>query len=147
VLGYADAANASDASQGELEARAEALASRKGGSLWAALFYAHARFFLDSQGAAGTGTALQVGSMAARMGEDNDRLEYFFDHPDEAAQVQWVPPQYPAVTLGLNESMKTIQEVTMLLSALLVVSAVFNIVVFTKMNAALGRMKHKREGK
>jgi len=135
VLGFAEAERFSGMSEAEVFGRAERLSSTQGKRMWPALFYAHSRFYWDTQGPAGVGSVLRLGSMAEKMDEDLERVDYLLRHPENAPQPSQVP-QTSASEEG-NRVNEALVILVILLSVLLVVSAVLNIVVFTSMKNAL----------
>ena len=134
VLGFAALENMSGTRDAEIVAIAQNISSRKGETLWSALFFAHARFQIDANGAAGSANAIRLGSMAALMDDDLKRMDYLLQHPEEA------PPAMPVAQPGMLEDVCRLNDsllvLSLLLCILLIVSAGLNMIVFTKMKAS-----------
>ncbi len=129
VLGALRAANYSAQGENAASQKASGFLARKGKTLWSALFFAHASFYNLTGGDAGT--VLRLGSIADGMENDTTMMLVLFENPNAVPAPSATPASIPAQenVEKLNESLVV---VIVLLSILLVTSAILSIVLYTR---------------
>ena len=132
VLGAISAKNVSGSG---LKQRAEEYAGRRGGTLWSALFYAHAGYYKEVD--ASPMIVVRLGSIAERLEEDSGRMAELLENPEAAPIPVEISQPLPAVREDVEKLNESLVVLVVLLSVLLITSAVLNIIVFTRMKRKL----------
>lgn len=130
VLGTVRARNLSIAGDAAIVEKAREFAARKGKVLWSALFFAHASYY-DAVGG-GAGTVARLGYIADGMENDTGMMGVLFENPGAvpAPPVEtWIATGGQEEVVGLNEALLVM---IVLLSILLITSAILNIIVYTR---------------
>ena len=141
VLGSLEARNLTSGEDDAVISKANGFAARKGKSLWAALFFAHAAYYNATNG--GAATVARLGFIADRYENDTAMMRVLFENPNAVPAPSLMPPSYPPAqedTGKLNESLIV---VIVLLSILLITSAILNLVVYTRAITQAGRRAEK----